>query len=321
MARVFSGIQPTGVIHIGNYLGTIKNWVQLQKEHECFFCVVDLHSLTVPKINRVMINDCLDSVSGLIACGVNSENIFVQSHVSEHLELFWYLSAFTQDGWLDRMTQYKNKSRDLGMSVNLGLYAYPVLQAADILLYDTEIVPIGEDQKQHVELTRDVAAAFNVYFGSEMFVLPEAQLRDECRVMSLRDGSKKMSKSDPSEYAAINIIDDDEMIRRKIMKAKTDSESHLLKYDERCEIKNLLQIFSGFSESDIGEISLQYTSMKDFKIDLADLICKEIAIIREKFLEIRQDRALLARVMRTGQERASEIAKKKLLSVREILGC
>src|ERR1700733_13135234 len=227
MNRIFSGMQPTGNLHLGNYLGALRNWVKLQEKAECFYCVVDLHAITTPQDPKKLKQAVRETAAAYIAAGIDTKKstLFVQSAVSAHTELSWILSTLTPLGWLNRMTQYKDKSaksRDLEL---LGLYAYPVLMAADILAYKATHVPVGEDQKQHLELTRDVAGAFNRAYNTEFFPLPEPQILGEAaRVMSLRDGTKKMSKSDESDYSRINLTDDSDTIALKFKKAKTDPE-------------------------------------------------------------------------------------------------
>ena len=230
MKRVFSGVQPTGNLHLGNYLGAIKNWVAMQREYDCLYCIVDLHAITMPQDPEELTGNTREVTAGLLAAGLDPKTciIFNQSRVAAHAELSWILNCFTPLGWLNRMTQFKEKAGKKRDSALLGLYAYPVLMAADILLYHATAVPVGEDQKQHLELSRDIAGAFNRAYGVEFFPLPEPMIFGAAtRVMSLRDGRSKMSKSDGSDYARINLTDDADTLALKIKRAKTDSEPGL----------------------------------------------------------------------------------------------
>src|SRR5689334_4598202 len=259
MNRIFSGIQPTGNLHLGNYLGAIRNWVVLQKDFECIFCIVDLHALTLPQDPDELRASTREVTAAYIAAGIDPERctIFNQSMVSAHTELAWLLGCLTPLGWLNRMTQFKEKAGKQRDNAGLGLYAYPVLMAADILLYKATHVPVGEDQKQHLELARDIAGAFNRRYEREFFPLPEPQIFGAAtRVMSLRDGTKKMSKSDSSDYSRINMTDDADAVAQKIRKAKTDPQpmpSSEAELEARPEAANLLGIYAALTDRTLDE--------------------------------------------------------------------
>lgn len=252
---VFSGIQPSGVIQLGNYLGAIKQWVELQNKYRSLFCVVDLHAITANKLPAIELrSNILKTVAAYIACGVDPKQaiIFNQSAVSGHAELCWLLGCYTPIGWLNRMTQFKDKAGSDKQKASLGLYSYPVLMAADILLYKARYVPVGDDQRQHIEITRDIASAFNNYYEQDYFILPEALTSNNAvRIMSLRDGTKKMSKSDPSDYSRINLDDSNDSIVSKIKRAKTDTISGFTLPD-RPEISNMVNIYSTLSGMEGG---------------------------------------------------------------------
>src|SRR5580658_3124318 len=255
MNRIFSGVQPTGNLHLGNYLGAIRNWVRLQRDFDCIFCIVDLHALTLPQDPAQLRAQTREVTAAYIAAGIDPDRciIFNQSTVSGHAELSWLLGCLTPLGWLNRMTQFKEKAGKTRDEAGLGLYAYPVLMAADILLYKATHVPVGEDQKQHLELSRDIAGAFNRQYNVDFFPLPEPQILGEAtRVMSLRDGTKKMSKSDESDYSRINLTDDADAIALKIKKAKTDAEplpAALADLQKRPEADNLVTIYAALADS------------------------------------------------------------------------
>src|ERR1700689_2412662 len=259
MNRIFSGVQPTGNLHLGNYLGAINNWVGLQKDFDCIFCIVDLHALTTPQDPKELTAQTREVTAAYVSCGIDPERciIFNQSAVPAHTELAWLLGCLTPLGWLNRMTQFKEKAGMAREEAGLGLYAYPVLMAADILLYKATHVPVGEDQKQHLELARDIAQAFNRQFGAEFFPLPEPQIIGPAtRVMSLRDGTKKMSKSDESDYSRINMGDDAEAIRLKIRKAKTDPQplpGDPADLAARPEAANLLGIYAALADESVEQ--------------------------------------------------------------------
>ncbi len=322
MKTVFSGIQSTGNLHLGNYLGAIRNWIDLQNNHRCIFGVMNLHAITLPQDPKELKKNALEVAATYIACGLNPEKstIFVQSEVAEHAELSWILGCLTPLGWLDRMTQFKDKK---DRNENLGLYAYPTLMAADILLYKTDLVPVGEDQKQHLELTRDIAGAFNRRFGLEYFKLPQPMILKEVkRIMSLQDGTKKMSKSDESEISRINLIDSPEQIVKKIKKAKTDS-IPTVTYDEaRPEIYNLLNIFSTVCEKTPEVLASEYenSGFGKFKTDLAEALVAKLEPIQKEFNRLNKDQFYLKRILNDGREVASGIANKTKKEVFEIIG-
>ncbi|WP_236869978.1 tryptophan--tRNA ligase [Candidatus Bandiella numerosa] len=324
--RVFSGIQPTGKITIGNYLGAIKNWVAMQQQYDCLFCIVDLHSLTSNFNPQELQENIRYNIALYIAAGLNPDNvtIFRQSKISEHSELTWILSCFTQMGWLNRMTQFKDKAGKNKETANLGLYSYPVLMAADILLYNANIVPVGEDQKQHIELTRDIAISFNKKVGKEIFTIPDVAIDSKAkRIMSLKDAFKKMSKSDPSDLSRINMSDNEELIRKKIRKAKTD-DAPGISYNptDRPEISNLIDIYSSFTEIDVNKVVKNFELMKnsEFKEALADVIIKKICPIHQKTIQIMEDKKYLEEIAKNGTMKAKAIAEKNISIVKQIIG-
>jgi tryptophanyl-tRNA synthetase len=324
--RVFSGIQPTGKITIGNYLGAIKNWVAMQDQYECLFCIVDLHSLTSDFNPKELQQNIKYNIALYIAAGLNPKKvtIFQQSKISEHSELAWILSCFTQMGWLNRMTQFKDKAGKNKETASLGLYSYPVLMTADILLYNANIIPVGEDQKQHIELARDIAISFNRKANIEVFTVPDVLINSKAkRIMSLKDASKKMSKSDLSDLSRINMSDDAELIRKKIRKAKTDDIEGIRYYPEkRPEISNLIDIHHCFGNSTIEEIANEFKSSKnsEFKESLANIIIKNICPIHKKAIEILEDKKYLEQIIKDGTIRAKAIAKKNINKVKQIIG-
>lgn len=324
--RVFSGIQPTGKITIGNYLGAIKNWVAMQQQYDCLFCIVDLHSLTSNFNPQELQENIRYNIALYIAAGLNPDNvtIFRQSKISEHSELTWILSCFTQMGWLNRMTQFKDKAGKNKETANLGLYSYPVLMAADILLYNANIVPVGEDQKQHIELTRDIAISFNKKVGKEIFTIPDVAIDSKAkRIMSLKDAFKKMSKSDPSDLSRINMSDNEELIRKKIRKAKTD-DAPGISYNptDRPEISNLIDIYSSFTEIDVNKVVKNFELMNNsqFKEALADVIIKKICPIHQKTIQIMEDKKYLEEITKNGTMKAKAIAEKNISIVKQIIG-
>lgn len=322
MKTVLSGIQPTGNLHLGNYLGAIRNWIDLQDSHRCIFGVMNLHAITLPQDPKELERNVLEAAATYIACGLDPKKstIFVQSEVPEHAELAWVLGTLTPLGWLDRMTQFKDKKNS---NENLGLYAYPTLMAADILLYKADLVPVGEDQKQHLELTRDIAGAFNRRFGVEYFKLPEPMILKEVkRIMSLQDGTKKMSKSDESEISRINLIDSPEQIVKKVKKAKTDSLATIAYDEARLEIYNLLNIFSAACGKTPQEIAKEYenSGYGKFKGDLADALVAKLEPIQTELTRLKEDQFYLKRILSEGREAASEIAKQTKKEIFEIVG-
>lgn len=322
MKTVLSGIQPTGNLHLGNYLGSIRNWIDLQDTHRCMFGVMNLHAITLPQDPKELEQNVLDAAAVYLACGLDPKKstIFVQSQVPEHLELSWIFSTLTPLGWLNRMTQFKEKSAS---NENLGLYAYPVLMAADILLYKADLVPVGEDQKQHLELTRDIAGAFNHRYKTDYFKLPDPMILKEVkRIMSLQDGTNKMSKSDESDLSRINLTDSPELILKKVKKAKTDSQAEITYDESRPEIYNLLNIFSAASGKSASDLAVEYanTGFGKFKGDLAESLVEKLRPIQENLLRFKQDRAYIAQILDDGRKEAREIAAKTKAEIYGIVG-
>jgi len=321
--RIFSGIQPSGNLHIGNYLGAIKNWVKLQDEFESIFCVVDLHAITVPQNPELLKKRIIEIARVYLAAGINPEksSIFIQSHLSEHAELCWILNTIAKMGEMERMTQFKDKSRKEGReSTSVGLFDYPVLMAADILLYDTQVVPVGEDQLQHVEITRTLGKRFNQRFG-ETFILPEAYITKEgMRIMALNDPCKKMSKSAASAYSYIELFDDAGTIRKKIKKAVTDSGSEIKYSEDKPALLNLINIYSVFSEKKPKEVEKLYAGKgyADFKNDLAEIIISFLKPFQECSSGLSDEKVL--KILREGAERVRPIARKKLKEVKKKVG-
>ncbi|WP_208436253.1 tryptophan--tRNA ligase [Bartonella phoceensis] len=344
---VFSGVQPSGNLHLGNYLGAIKHWVELQKSYHCLYCVVDMHALTVNPDPLTLMDSTRAVTAAFLAAGIDPQQhiIFNQSRVFQHAELAWIFNCIVRIGWLQRMTQFKDKAGKDREKASLGLFAYPSLMAADILLYRATHVPVGEDQKQHVELTRDIAQKFNndyadriaeLNFGVSMqmgeekrqgfFPMPEALIGETAmRIMSLRDGTKKMSKSDVSDFSRINLTDDADLIAKKIRKAKTDSAplpDTLTSLEERPEIDNLLGIYAAFAqvskEKALSEFSGQQFSL--FKTALADLVVHKLAPITEELRRLHQENAYIDSVLHDGAQRASALAENNMKKIREIVG-
>jgi len=328
MGRILSGVQPTGNLHLGNYLGAIRNWVPLQNQHESLFCIVDLHSLTTQPDPAILKAHVLEMAAAYMACGVDPERsaIFPQSAVREHTELAWILSCITPLGWLNRMTQFKEKAGKQKDQANLGLYAYPVLQAADILLYKATHVPVGEDQKQHIELTRDIAGVFNNLHAQDFFPLPEPTImKTAARIMSLRDGTKKMSKSDESDYSRIHLMDDDETIRLKIRKAKTDPDpisGSLGAMEKRPEAFNLLGIYGALSNQSIEDVMSECdgSTFAPFKSALADLLIATLSPIRARLTDLMAHPDHIQQVLNKGADKARAIASHTMKDVRSMAG-
>lgn len=321
--RIFSGIQPTGTLHIGNYLGAIKQWLELQK-NECIFCIVDLHAITVDYNPKQMQKKILGVAMDYLAAGINPKKsiIFVQSHIKEHAELAWLLETIAPIGELQRMTQFKEKSKQHKKNINAGLFSYPVLMAADILLYKAKLVPVGEDQAQHVELTRTIAKKFNNKFG-EIFPLPKVQLsKFGARIISLNDPKKEMSKS-LGEQNCINIADSAEIIRNKIKKAVTDSGKDI-KYDEKKKpaISNLLTIYHLFSGKPIKDLEKKYKNKgyAEFKNDLAEVIIKGLKPIQEKRKKYEKNPQLVEKILAEGAKKARKIAQQTMKEVKTKMG-
>ncbi len=327
MNRIFSGVQPTGNLHLGNYLGAIRNWVALQRDFDCIFCIVDLHALTLPQDPAQLRAQTREVTAAYIAAGIDAERciIFNQSMVPAHSQLAWLLGCLTPLGWLNRMTQFKEKAGKERDNAGLGLYAYPVLMAADILLYKATHVPVGEDQKQHLELARDIAGAFNRRFG-EFFPLPEPQIFGAAtRVMSLRDGTKKMSKSDSSDYSRINMTDSAETIALKIRKAKTDPEplpATIAAAEARPEADNLLGIYAALADISRERAVAQFAgnNFSAFKTDLADLAAEVLGKIAGEMRRLLDDPGYIDAVLRHGSERATAIAAPHLALVFDRMG-
>lgn len=325
--RVVSGIQPSGIMHLGNYLGAIRNWIPLQKQHECLFFLADLHTITVPQDPKQLKKNIINTAATYLGCGLdpNDAILFSQSSISEHAELGWILSCMTSMGWLERMTQFKDKAGDDKARASLGLFSYPVLQSADVLIYKAALVPVGEDQRQHLELARDIAASFNRFVKHDYFALPEAMImKSAARVMSLRDGTSKMSKSDPSDFSRINLVDSPDIINQKIKKAKTDSIAEIYYNKEtRPEVSNLLEIFASLSESSVDQIIDQYIGkmMGQFKQDLADLVIEKISPIGNKIQDLSHNHQdYIEKTLTDGASKAKAIASQNITEIKNLCG-
>ena len=324
MKKLFSGIQPTGNIHIGNYLGAISRWAGMQQEFDSIFCIVDLHAITVPQDPKTLRAKILEMTGLLLAAGINADKslIFVQSQVCAHSQLAWILNCTTPMGWMQRMTQFKEKSAKSKEKVSIGLFDYPILMAADILLYDTDVVPVGEDQKQHVELARNIAEKFNSTYG-QTFQLPEPLIAPVGgRIMALDEPTKKMSKSDESPDSVIGILDSPDAIARKIAKATTDSQT-AIKFDaSRPGIYNLLviyELFSGMARENI-EQKFASANYSQFKNDLAVLVIEKLRPFQEKYQQISQDQKQLENILTLGAQKATGRAEAKLEQVKQKIG-
>jgi len=335
--RVFSGVQPTGNLHLGNYLGAIAKFVELQKTHDCIYCVVDLHAITLPQRPDELKASIREVTAAFIACGIDFERhiVFNQSQVGEHAELAWVFNCVARLGWLNRMTQFKEKAGTDRENASVGLYAYPCLMAADILAYRATHVPVGEDQKQHLELARDIAQKFNLDFaasiaahghGDAFFPLPEPLIQGPAmRVMSLRDGSKKMSKSDPSDYSRINLYDDADTIAQKVRKAKTDPEalpSEIEGLTQRPEAENLVGIFAALNGETKQDVLKTFGggNFSAFKSALVDLAVAKLGPIGAAMKRLKDDPAFIDGVLFDGAGRARAIAAKNMACVKDILG-
>ena len=329
--KIFSGVQPTGNLHLGNYLGAIKNFVKLNNEdqNECVFCVVDLHAITVAQDPKKLKENIYETVATFIASGINPEKsiIFNQSKVSAHSETAWILSCVARMGWLNRMTQFKEKAGKDKEKASIGLYSYPVLMAADILLYDTTHVPVGADQKQHLELCRDIAQKFNNDFNvGDFFKLPEPLIQKEfSRIMSLRDGTKKMSKSELSDLSRINLTDDKDQIVNKIKKAKTDPlpmPSSLEDLNNRPEAKNLIGIYSSLNDFTLEKTVKEFSekNFSDFKKILSDVCVEKIEPISNKIKKLLNEKNYIDKILSEGSKKAEDIASKKIKNIKEIVG-
>ena len=326
---VFSGVQPTGNLHLGNYLGALKNFTSLQKEMECIYCVVDLHAITIFQKPSELSDNVFKTVASFLAAGIdpNKSIIFNQSAVSGHSELAWILNCVSRIGWLNRMTQFKDKAGSDKEKASVGLYIYPNLMAADILLYKATHVPVGADQKQHLELSRDIAQKFNNDFNCEnFFPLPEPLIsKNISRVMSLRDGTKKMSKSEESDYSRINLRDSADEINKKIKKAKSDSEpipDNLKSLEKKPEALNLLTIYSELSKNNL-EKTLQDMAGKEYsflKNKLSEILVNEITPVAKEIQKLLDDKSHLKQVLKNGSEKANIIAEENLKKIRDIVG-
>ena len=326
--RIFSGIQPTGNLHLGNYLGAIRNWVSLQHDFESIYCVVDLHAITVHQDPADLRKSTREVAASLIAAGISTEQsiLFNQSCVPQHAELAWIFNCVTRLGWLNRMTQFKEKAGKNRENASVGLYAYPTLMAADILTYRATHVPVGEDQKQHLELTRDIAQAFNSIYDKGVFPLPEPQIFGSAtRVMSLRDGNAKMSKSDPSDNSRINMTDDADMIMQKIRKAKTDPDalpSEVAGLADRPEASNLVGIYAALAACSTDDVLAEFggRGFGDFKPVLGDLAVAKLSPIGAEMRRLLENPADIDAILADGAERAAAIARPILAEVRDIVG-
>ncbi len=326
---VFSGVQPTGNLHLGNYLGALKNFVSLQKEMECIYCVVDLHAITVFQNPKELKNNVLETVASFLATGLNPEKsvIFNQSSVSGHAELAWIFNCVSRIGWLNRMTQFKDKAGSDKEKASVGLFIYPNLMASDILLYKATHVPVGADQKQHLELSRDIAQKFNNDFKcKDFFPLPEPLIpKNVSRIMSLRDGTKKMSKSEESDYSRINLKDDADEISKKIKKAKSDSEQipdNLKLLEKKPEALNLINIYSEISKTSLEKV-LNEMSGKEYsflKTKLTELLISEITPVGKEIAKLLGDKSHLLKILEKGREKANIIAEENLKNIREKVG-
>ena len=329
--KIFSGVQPTGNLHLGNYLGAIKNFVELQnkKENQCIFCVVDLHAITVRQDPKELKKNIRETAATFVACGIDPANsiIFNQSMVSAHSEAAWILSCVSRIGWLNRMTQFKEKAGKDKEKASIGLYSYPVLMAADILLYDATHVPVGDDQKQHLELCRDIAQKFNNDFGVTDFLkAPEPLIQKQfSRIMSLKDGIKKMSKSDPSDLSRINLTDDKDQIINKIKKAKTDPlplPGAINNLAERPEAENLLGIYSSLKNQNLEKSINEFNgkNFSEFKEKLSEILTEKIEPISKEIKRLLEDKKYLDSILLEGSEKADKIASKKIKEMKELVG-
>ena len=329
--KIFSGVQPTGNLHLGNYLGAIKNFVKLNddNQNDCVFCVVDLHAITVSQDPKLLRNNIRETVATFIASGIDPKKsiIFNQSQVSAHSEAAWILSCVARMGWLNRMTQFKEKAGKDKEKASIGLYSYPVLMAADILLYDSTHVPVGDDQKQHLELCRDIAQRFNNDFKvNDFFKVPEPLIQKEfSRIMSLKDGSKKMSKSEPSDLSRINLSDGENQIINKIKKAKTDPlplPSNKEELNKRPEAKNLVGIYSSLTNSTLDDSIERFSgnNFSDFKEELSQALVDKIRPISSEIKKLLEESSYLDKILEEGRENANEIASKKIKKIHEIMG-
>jgi len=326
--RILSGVQPSGDLHLGNYLGAIKNFVSLQKEFECFFCVVDLHAITVWQDPKILKQKTREVTAAFVASGIdpNKNTLFVQSQVPQHAQLAWIFNCVARMGWLNRMTQFKDKAGKNSENVSVGLFSYPTLMAADILIYLATHVPVGEDQKQHLELTRDIAQKFNNDFKTDIFPIPEPLIFGAAtRVMSLRDGLNKMSKSDPSDYSRIMMSDSEDKIITKIKKAKTDPlplPENLEEAKKRPEAINLLTIYAALSDLEVEKVVANYAGKEfsQFKKDLSEITSSKLSPISKEINKLMKDEKYLDSIIIKGKEKAINVADPVLSKIYEIIG-
>jgi tryptophanyl-tRNA synthetase len=323
--RIFSGIQPTSTPHLGNYLGAVKNWVSMQDEYDCFYSIVDLHAITVRQEPAKLRKQILESYALLIAMGIDPEKsvTFVQGHNPRHAELSWILSCFTQFGELSRMTQFKDKSKAHPENINVGLFTYPVLMAADILVYNADLVPVGADQKQHLELARNIAQRINSTYNSEVFTLPEPYItKHTARIMSLQNPEKKMSKSDENPSSVISVLDERDVIIKKFKRAVTDSESQICVADHKHGINNLLAIYSGVTGKTIPEAEAEFAGKGygEFKVAVGEVVADFLSPVQERYKALISDRAYLDSCMKTGAERAYAASEYALRKFRKKIG-
>jgi len=329
--KIFSGVQPTGNLHLGNYLGAIKNFVKLNNEdqNECIFCIVDLHAITVAQDPKKLKDNIYETAATFIASGIDPKKsiIFNQSSVSAHSETAWILSCVARMGWLNRMTQFKEKAGKDKEKASIGLYSYPVLMAADILLYDTTHVPVGDDQKQHLELCRDIAQKFNNDFNvDEFFKIPEPLIQKKfSRIMSLRDGTKKMSKSELSDLSRINLTDDKDQIINKIKKAKTDTlplPATSADLEKRPEAKNLMSIYSSIIDVNLDDTINKFSgkNFSEFKENLSQVLVDKIIPISNEIKKLLKEKSFLDQILDVGRQKADKIASEKVKKIQEIMG-
>ena len=325
--RIFSGIQPSGNLHIGNYIGALQQWVKLQEsvENDLIFCIVDLHAITVYQDPKVLKEKILEVAALYISCGIDPEksHLFIQSENPDHSYLAWILDCIIPIGWMNRMIQFKDKSKKQKELTSVGLFNYPALMAADILLYDTDLVPVGEDQKQHIELIRDTADRFNNIYKEEIFKLPKPMIdKQSARIMSLKNPNSKMSKSDKDPFGTINLLDTESEIEKKVKQAVTDSGRKISYRDDKPAISNLLVIYSKFSGKSISEIEEGYKgkSYAEFKNNLSQVLISGLKPIQEKYYKIRKDKSYLEKALDNGRDYCLKISKEKINKVRGCMG-
>lgn len=321
---LFSGMQATGTLHLGNYLGALKNWVELYDEYESFYCVVDLHSITVRQNPAELRKKARDLLTLYIAAGLNPDKncIYYQSHVSAHAELSWILNCFTYMGELNRMTQFKDKAAKHTDNINAGLYTYPVLMAADILLFQSDVVPVGSDQKQHIEITRDIAERFNSIYG-DVFTIPEPYIGEKgARIMSLQEPDKKMSKSDENANASIFLMDDPDTIIRKFKRAVTDSDTEIRHAEEKPGISNLIDIYGVATGKSVSETEKEFANVGygEFKLAVGEAVAAMLKPIQDRFAELSKDKAYIDGIIKKNGEKAEYYANKTLRKVQKKIG-